>query len=79
MADVRVGVQKWAGDLPADGDHPPTAELGQHWVSVGNQKITAEDHGLIDVDYGVQEAGGIGVVTIRLYCSSFATVDKDEV
>lgn len=76
--DVTVGVMKWAGDQAADDANPPIAEVQQHWVQIGDVCITAEDHGLKEVSYGVTEVGGFSEVTITLSPSSFKTVDATE-
>lgn len=68
-AHVLVGVDEVQG---VGGQ--AAAMVHQHWVQVGDVTLTAEHHGLLSVEYGVQAVGGFSEVTVKLVPASFATV-----
>lgn len=71
MSAIRIGTKH--NDPPLDGTKD-VMEYQVHWVSIGDVVLNSADHAIMGVTYeGTDQAA---VVTIRLFCSSFASVDQ---
>lgn len=77
MSDVRVGVLRWDGDMQATLGARAKAEIGAHWLAIDGRVVLdcAADDPLIGVSYEA-DGNGFGIVTVKLFCGSFATVDE---
>lgn len=71
MAQIRVGVRR----MNPEGGHPVPVEAQVHWVEIDGIRIASEDSHIMEVTHRADH--GVGEVTIKLACGSYATVDKD--
>lgn len=75
-ADIRVGVTRITDGRPTEPGEKADAEMRVHWVDLDGTVLTANEHGLVSVDYHA-DGNHASTVTLVFYVASFGTVQSE--